>query len=390
MPHSDSHERTLLVHIGTAYVRAALTTPQGRELNRFTKTPIGFGSSLVRSALLKHTASALKETLKGFETTKIDAVKVVVSSPWYHASIRSVHSTAKKETPITSDTVLRAVERYKDEVPPKAGRSDLEAVAVQVLVNGYPTNLKHLVHGTSLKVNLYESEIDTDVKDLFLTEVTRVAPHATVNLYSFPLAFSLGIREIAVPTSYIALDMGGEVTDVVLVDHDAFSFLGSIPIGYYSIARSIGGDAEGAVHDTLSRLALLERKELTDAEAEKLQEKQQKALTSWHKAFGDLLETAGAHAPIPRTVYVSSETTVSPWLTTSLKEKYATHHFESLSPAFVSDLVVPGKEGGTFDVPLSLIKVFFMLSTDDVFGASEAGVNEKAGIQLFKKKETFA
>ena len=159
---------TLLIDIGTTSVGATLVqvgktnTPL---LTKVTRVPVGSGTSDSRKALLTNTEEALKKLLETYaKGPPPDRIHVVVASPWHEAHIRTITSTSERPVRISEKTVFSAVQKYQNEKPPNEGNVDIEAVAVHVQVNGYSTALQRAISGTDISVNLYESEMRSDLQ----------------------------------------------------------------------------------------------------------------------------------------------------------------------------------------------------------------------------------
>lgn len=391
MAQKKKEAHVLCIHIGTAFIRAGISPEGSTELSYVKKIPISFGSATGELALLEHTKRTLKEVCAEYQGTPITMVRIAVSSPWCRANVRSIESSLKQQTSITPETVRSAVEDYKNEVPPKEGYADLEAVAVQVLVHGYPTALKKPVEGSSLSINFYESEIVLEAKEAFLSIITSIFTHASVRLYSFPLAYTLGIREITDQKSFIAVDIGGESSDIVVVYRDAIVHVDSIKSGYYSMARTVGGDSEGVVHDTLSRLALSARGDLSDEEYVKTEAIIEEVLAPgvWMSQFSDIVKDIGKGTPTPQTIFLLSDGAVGNWVAKKIRTVFEHHTIEVLDTSFASSLMTPAKEGGSYDISLALLSIFFELAADDIFGTSEAFETRGMFKGFLSKRNTF-
>lgn len=371
MARAKNSKPTLLLHIGTAFLRAGLSVEGTSELSRVKKIPIALGGPTTEPALFENTKRALKELCEAYEQTAIGRVRVLVSSPWYQATVRSVEPELSQKTRISRDFVLSSVEKYKDEEPPRGGNVDLESVAVQVLVDGYQTALKKPVEGSHVRIQLYESEMAGVVQEVFLSIVSKTFPHTPITFYSFAVALSLGIREMTDETSFIAIDIGGEATEVVMVDQDALAHVASIPEGYYSMARLIGGDDR--VYDTLSKLALLTRGELEPIEHKRIQESFEGELNPWPwtLALSSILTDIAKKAPTPRVLFVISEHEISHWVVRKLEKVLERHSIRVFGASAIAPFIQPSKDGGAYDIPLAVASVFFELAADEVLGTSE-------------------
>lgn len=358
---------TLIINIGSISIGAAVSHIQSNAvfLEKVERESIGAGSEETRNDLEKQMQTVLAELLKKYAGEEYTDIRVVLSSPWHHAHIRTIHSKTEKPETVSIDTVERILEQYKNEAPPQKGNRDVEAVAVQVRVNEYPTALKNPVQGTHTTINLYESEVSGSLGRTIVTAIQKEIPSARISFHTFPLLAGTALRDMMLETSFIYIDIGGEVSELGVIHADGIHFLGSIPIGYWTLVRGMGKKNIG---DTRSRLALWIKGELNMAEAGKISEKFSKAFTPWLTEFEDILKDASAVVPLPRSVFLIADPEQAAWFKKGLED----HGSMNVSPTTITPAIaqrfVEIGEGGVFDVPLSLAAVFFHIGELGVVG----------------------
>ena len=169
MKRKELSEKTLIVDIGTAFVTGGLVSegkdrmPHVEKVERF---PLSTGTKTSREALETLLAGSMTSLTAAYQKHSPKHIRVVLASPWKRARIRSIFSRSEKPVSITGRTIVKAVNDYKNEAPPESGNIDVEAVAVQVKVNGYSTSLKKNIVGQNLAIQFYESEAGTQVATL--------------------------------------------------------------------------------------------------------------------------------------------------------------------------------------------------------------------------------
>lgn len=362
----------LVIDVGSASVGAAVASVSHKHktllLEKVTRVPIGAGSKETRDQLQKQTTAALTEILKQY-TENYSEVHVVLAAPWHDARIRTIHSKTEKPAPVSEKSVERMVEQYKNEAPPASGNVDVEAVAVQVQVNSYTTSLAQPVTGTHTRVNLYESEMSAALQKEFADTVGTHTHDAPIAFHTFPLVSGAALRAAMLETSFVFIDIGGEVTELGVMHSDGIHFLGSIPIGYWTLVRTMGAEKVG---DTRSRLTLLTKDELSPQETSAVAETFKQAFTPWITEFEDMLKEASALVPVPRSVFIMSDTEPAGWF----KKGLADYGTMSLAPTLVTNATVQRfveiGDGGTFDPFLALEALFFHMGEREVVGEPEA------------------
>lgn len=370
------HEEYLAVYIGSAYVNGAFVTTNKEglpELSQVKRVPIGTGSENGKGALLPLMKEALTTLLKGYRALSAhSSIRVTLASPWHHARIRIVSSTSEKPLVVSQRSTLALVEKYRDEAPPEPGRTDLEAVAVQVRVNGYATALAHPVQGTSVRVDLYESEIDEDTRKTIAGVLEAELPHRPVSLNSFMLAAAVALREVSVEESFAILDVGGEVTDLALVAADGIHYLASYPIGFHTILRTAAGDKP--LGDALSRLNLCIKGGLSPEEEAGVKETLAKALKPWFAEYEKALKGAADHVSIPRAAYIVSDADAACWITKGGVVGSSALPTPVSLDAAVLQRHIALREGATYDMFVSLAALFFHIGSSLIIGEDKPTV----------------
>lgn len=366
------HEKAaLIIDIGATSVGGALVSESHIALpmlQTIVRSPIGVADS--PNELLQQTTFALKTLLDSYKTADVGAVRAVVSMPWHEAHIRTIVSSSEKLAQISEKNVALAVSRYQDEKPPKSGNTDVEAVAIHVQVNGYGTALKRIVEGTTLAVNLYESEMNSAARNHLLEPLESAFPNIPVTFNTFPLVSLVALRSILPEKSFSILVVAGETSQLFIVREDGIRHFASFPTGFYTIARAVGGKKDRAV-DALSRLALLARGELSDDEEKRVREAFQKAFAPWKSSFNTALEDASEHTPVPQTLYLVAEKEHVPWLKRGLEETDTLKLSVRAVDAPLVQAYVEIGEGEWYDIPLSLSALFFHTTAKEVIGEQQ-------------------
>jgi len=354
-------EKTLLIDIGTATVSGAVMT-EGKggapRLHSVMRTPLVSGSETARAALSGRLEPALAELLGKFSKETPKRVRVVLASPWYEAAIRTITSRSEKEVSISDRSVLKAVEQYKNEKPPRSGNVDIEALAVQVQVNGYHSHLVKSVTGKDIAINFYESETDSETEKHLRRAIEKIFPHAHISYHTFPLVASVALRSLLNETSFAFVDVAGEMTEIAIIYEDGIHHLSSIPIGYYTIARAFGSK-KSAVADSLSKLALYGREELSSVETGKAAEGFEKAFVPWREAFEKALRAASETVPIPQKLFLVTDREQMLWLKKGIvaKNPFSLSVVEVNAP-LIQNAVELG-EAASYDPFLALSALFF-------------------------------
>lgn len=356
----------LIIDVGSASVGAALVREKNGVplLEQVKRVPIGAGSKETRDALQERMLAAFKELVASY-AGDLREVRIVTASPWNEARIRTVHSKTEKPSAVSIQTIEKTIDQYKNEAPPASGNIDLEAVAVQVRVNGYTTALAEPVMGSAVRINLYESEMSESLQRSLIEAVQEHLPRAHVSTHTFPLIAGAGLRLISDEKSFLFVDVGGEVTDLGIMHTDGVHFLATLPIGYWSLMRDMGGEQVG---DMSSRMTLWIKNELSPEEEVALSQKFEPSFKKWITELENALVEASDLVPIPRTLFLLSDKEPIGWFKKGI-ELYGTKNLEptGVQPAMLQRFVEIGEEA-SFDTFISLAALFFHTGEDEVVG----------------------
>lgn len=331
-------------------------------LSHVKRVPVGTGDVRDPGALVpllkESLASLIPEYAKQFPTLK--TVSIVVASPWFAATIKGLSSKAEKPVKVSASSIERMVRDFKEKNPAAANHSVLEAVPITVEVNGYRTRVLQPVYGKTLSVTFYESITDTALKSMVEDVVHTSLAGATLTWHTTPLTYAETLLWLSDEEHAVVVDVGGEITDIMVLSHQRIAFVGSIPIGSRTIARKTQGKS-GSLSDALSRLAMFSRAELSQKEMQAVSASLTEASREWQAGYLAVLAEAGNTVPLSHRVFVVGERDELPWLAQVISG--AESRGQRPVPVVVGHDFFVGSvsygEEGLFDASLVLDALFF-------------------------------
>lgn len=346
---------TLILDIDSASVGVCVVTDGDKPtMSQVKRVPVGTGEVKDPAGLIPLLKESLTALLADYAKVNPKKVSIVLAGPWFTASLRTLSSKSEKPVRVSPASIKHVVAENK-----KTGASGtpIESVPITVSVNGYHTLVRSNVTGTTLAVTLYESFADQQLLTIVTDAVHAIAPHAHIDWHTSPLVYTETILRITGDEFASIVDVGGELTDVVIASRRTIGFVGSIPDGARSIARAVA--TGGPLADAESRLQMFARGELKDADMQALSASLTTAGATWQKGYADITAEAGNVVPIPHNIYIVGERDELPWfarivggtLTTALQPIVVT-------PEFFNGAIAFG-EGGAYDASLALAVLFF-------------------------------
>ncbi len=361
----------LIIDIGSASVGACLAVFKEGEkptLTHVKRTSLQTDSRGGLDNIQALALEALKKTLSMLpDTPRPSAIRVVFAAPWYASEIKVIVSESPKPLKIGRATVTHALEKQRSEDAKKTrrGRHLLESVVNQIYVNGYPTALHKTVQGTVLKVNLYESEADSDFVEAIQKSLQSIFRHVPQHFHTFPFVAFAALRALREEDNFILIDIGGEITDVAIGDQGALRFMGSFPKGASSLVREITGG--GSYADATSRLILFVRNELSPEETATFSKIFTNSANAWNQEYGFLMESAVVNTPIPRTTFLMADKDELQWFKKVFSMRGDTMPVQTIpiTSNFLEAYLSLG-ESGAYDSFLSLEALFFKLNEESL------------------------
>ncbi|MES2135166.1 MAG: hypothetical protein V4449_02940 [Patescibacteria group bacterium] len=361
----------LILDIGSASVGvcvATFTKGQKPLVTHTKRVPIRTDSAEALGGIQALALEALKKNLENIpHTSKPEVIHVVFAAPWYASEIKIVVSESDKVLKIGRATVTHAIsgQRAQDAKEIRQGRCAVESAVTQIYVNGYPTALHNPVRGKQLRVHLYESEVDVAFVEAITEIVRHSVPHVPLRFHTFPFLAFATLRALSNEENFTFVDVGGEITDVGVVNRGGLNVMQSFPKGARSLARTIAGT--GSLADAISRLTLFARDELSPQESEVFSKLFSTVATSWNEDYGRIQESVLKVTPMPRKTFLMADGEALAWFQKvfSARADMLQAELTLVTPHFFEEHVTLG-EGGEYDSFLSLEVLFFAMKKEDL------------------------
>jgi hypothetical protein len=195
-------------------------------------------------------ASILKQNVKEIQRLtqgKITSTTVLLYAPWYTSEISSI---AHKEGVIISEKFLDA--QLKGVATPE-GLVNLEKKVIRILANGYSVTELSQSKFSNISMDVYASYISRQTYDTISDTIKLSLPrsgnitYATSSVLLFRQIKTHLVNEDNVTFVYV----GGEITEVGIIEDDSLSSFATFPIGKHDFIREIQGSGRTLDYDLL-------------------------------------------------------------------------------------------------------------------------------------------
>lgn len=347
----------IFVDIGSSSVGVGIvhTKSDGSySLSQVVRSSLQGESLSVQEGIQKRALDALKRAFSLLPPNlSVSAVHLFFAAPWYASTMKVILSESSKPIRISEATVLHSIQKEREgKEKPRDGRHQVESLATSILVNGYETTLNKPLKGTTLSVRTYESEVDKDYFESVKNIILDSFPHASLHFHTFPLAVSQAITTLRSEENYTFIDVGGEITDIGVVEKGVLTSLDSFPEGIRHIQRKLAENS--STGDAASRLTLFVNKELSEQEMLLFKTRFEQAVSEWSAQLTNIISRMSEKVSVSSRIFLMADADALPWLEKAL---------EGTSPIFSEKINLVTQrffeaelsleEGGVYDAFLS-------------------------------------
>lgn len=281
--------------------------------------------------------SMIKTLEEMFETmqksgggVRVDQAFCILASPWYASQTRLVHYKQEKPFKITEKGLNKIIEReinlFREsklfarskvgDIPPEI----MESKNIQMKLNGYEARNPYGKSVSELEIALYISMIPSNIFTSINDSIINFWHVPPVQFSSFAFTAFDTIRDIFVDeTSFLFIDISGEVTDISLAKNNVLLESISFPAGKNALIRAIVKNMHASPAAAISEMNMYLEAESTLDHGRQIEEILTKEIMEWKIFFEDALSQFATEFPIPRTIFYTADENVAEWFEDAIK-----------------------------------------------------------------------
>lgn len=240
---------------------------------------------------------------------------VTLASPWHASQTRVVHINSKENFLITENGLKEmlnneaqtfVVENSKQS--PMSNNSIIESHIIEVKINGYA--LEKPVGRKTDNIELYMHI--TSSPDSIICSLKEILeknwPHTKIVFHSFMFSLYNTIRDkFDKSSSFLIIDVAGEVTDISLVRNDVLLESISFPLGYRVFLRRLAAELSLEPENAYSEIKLWQKNKMSKERSDQISSIFNKVVADWIILFSASLKKMSEKNILPRTIYLVSE-----------------------------------------------------------------------------------
>jgi cell division ATPase FtsA len=245
----SSKEHDLILSIGSGSVYGAIAelvkhNPPVMVATYESKFPIKKG--ITSEALVSHMLGALHSVvteLGKINKKRVKTAHVVFASPWFSSVSKSLSVSHDEPFTVTEKIVSKLTEEHIASVL-KDNRSGKSVIIEQALsdvkLNGYETLDPYGKEAKTLDISLYISSSPEEINKKIESEIYPVIHPGSIIFHTFPFVSERVVQNLFSPKDDFAfIDIGSEISDVVIVRRGSIHSLVSFPVGSNHLARNV-------------------------------------------------------------------------------------------------------------------------------------------------------
>lgn len=262
---------------------------------------------------------------------KVAQAFCVLASPWYASQTRLVHYNQPEPFTVTEKglgkLIQKEIELFRDSklfIRSKVGDAMpeiMESKNIQMKLNGYEVRDPFGKRVSELEIALYISMIPANIFKSINESIVKFWHVPNVHFASFSFVAFDTIRDIfADESSFLFMDISGEVTDISLAKDNVLLESISFPSGKNILIRAIVEKMKTTPAVANSELNLYFENKSTPAHAKQIEEILEPVAKEWLTFFEDALAQLTVEFPIPRTIFYTTDNNVTKWFQKAIEE----------------------------------------------------------------------
>jgi hypothetical protein len=312
-------ELGLVYHIGTASVGAGLVKFCKGKVPRVLSTlrehmpyrenvSVEVFQSDMIAALVALNARLVKEA----HTVHVKHVFYIFSTPWAMAETKIIILKEEKPFTLSKSQVDRIVatheKMFETEMAGEGKPDSLKAIerrVIDIKLNGYQLADPYGKLAKTADISFFTSIVPRTIFDKVIDISHRTYHPRDTRSFSFSLASFSVIRDVFHEESdFIFLNIGGELSDITIVQNGLILETASFPLGRHFIIRKIQSAFKASLSEAVSLANLFEEGKAEQSIKEKLQPIMDQAADEWTAALHSVLGRAGGRISLPTRLFV--------------------------------------------------------------------------------------
>lgn len=316
-------ELVLSLHIGSAAVGGALVRVDGSDTPNIIFSaiePIAIEEKLNTEKFLSKTLQAVERVAEQVHKAALGApsrIFCVLGSPWYASQMRVVQ--LKKNTSfiftekLADELIQKEIKLMSEEHASLYGNKEnairaIELKNIKTTLNGYETSEPLGKKTREVEMVLFISIAGEKTLQKIEESIKKHFQFESIKFSSFAMASFTVVRDTnPAHDSFILVDVGGELTEILMVKknvlHDSISY----PAGRNFFTRSLAQDLGSTLSEARSLISLWKDGHAEERVAARIGETLGSLRSEWLRQFETSLGSISADISIPSRIFITAD-----------------------------------------------------------------------------------
>ncbi len=267
-----------------------------------------FDADRVSGMALQGVRDVIETLRKQARGSNPSRIHVTLGSPWHVCQTRSVTHKSDVDVRYDNDFVNGVFEReeiaFKEQFFPDTNFSTIERKILAVYLNGYLIGSPLGKKAKELDISFYLSATPIHFKEALLKQIGSVYAHREITFHTFPLLALVACNNILSEneSSYLLIDLGGEISDASFIKNGAGIESISFPLGAHSIIRDVAKKFATSLIEAESLYKAFRDKSVTSAVAMKIESVLSDVRVKWTTYISGILQKFATEYILSRTI----------------------------------------------------------------------------------------
>lgn len=306
--HSSSVGATIVGYTPEQPIRVVYTLRQYAAFDKeqngesFVKSMTNLFRTVSQTAL----SDGFLKLQKKYPGARIKNGFVFYASPWYRSHIKEISWKKDKLFTFKHEDFEKFVAEQTSKIQGSEDIRVIEKDITHVVVNGYEVDDPFDKKVRELNVSLYISEMDKDTFATIRGISTEIFPAISFVHKTHPIAMFSTIRNVFAHTpTFMFIDIGGEMTDIGIIERNTLVQTISIPYGRNNILREIMDKTNNSLADTSSMIQMIFEKTIHDTQSENILKIIEEIKVQWIDRLKKVFDSISMECP--RDIFLNSE-----------------------------------------------------------------------------------
>lgn len=294
--HKDTIPTVLFTH------RSSITFGQIQDGQSFVSSM----SSLLGEVCHKVMDQGILALKKDAPHAKIHSGVIFYASPWYHSYIKNI--SLKKDKPFIlkeeqfNDLIRKEIQQEIHDEDVRVIEKDI----THVITNGYEVSDPFDKKIAEISIALYISEMASGALQQIEATIAETFPAVKLQHRTHPLALFTTLRNVFAHTpTFMFMDIGGEITDIGIVENNILTHSITIPLGRNHVIREVAQTTKIDIKSLPAMLEMIYSDTIHDSQSQKIITAIETTKKTWIETIKKTIESVITE--IPRNIFLNSE-----------------------------------------------------------------------------------